>query len=60
MLAEAINAPDGLGKMLNVNETRGNTEQNYALLFIIALLAFAIDLSIRFFQRGIFQWRRDL
>lgn len=60
MLAEAINAPSGLGRMLNTNENRGLIEQNYALLFIIAVLAFAFDFVIRFFQRGIFQWRRDL
>jgi taurine transport system permease protein len=60
MLAEAIAATSGLGMMLNTNERQGRIEQNYALLFIIALLAFAIDFAIRFFQRGIFQWRRDL
>jgi ABC-type nitrate/sulfonate/bicarbonate transport system permease component len=46
--------------MLNNNERMGNIEQNYALLFVIALLAFAIDFLNRFFQRGVFQWRRDL
>jgi taurine transport system permease protein len=60
MLAEAIATSSGLGVMLNNNERMGNIEQNYALLFIIALLAFAIDFLIRFFQRGVFQWRRDL
>lgn len=60
MLAEAIATPNGLGVMLNNNERMGNIEQNYALLFIIALLAFAIDFLIRFFQRGVFQWRRDM
>jgi NitT/TauT family transport system permease protein len=60
MLAEAIAAPSGLGVMLNNNERMGNIEQNYALLFVIALLAFLIDFVIRFFQRGVFQWRRDL
>jgi ABC-type nitrate/sulfonate/bicarbonate transport system permease component len=60
MLAEAINAESGLGKMLNTNENRGLIEQNYALLFIIAILAFMIDFLIRFFQRGVFQWRSDL
>jgi len=60
MLAEAIATPSGLGVMLNNNERMGNIEQNYALLFIIALLAFVIDFLIRFFQRGVFQWRRDL
>ncbi len=60
MLAEAIAAESGLGVMLNNNERLGNIEQNYALLFIIALLAFVIDFLIRFFQRGLFQWRSDL
>jgi NitT/TauT family transport system permease protein len=60
MLAEAIATSSGLGVMLNNNERMGNIEQNYALLFIIALLAFAIDFLIRFFQRGVFQWRSDL
>jgi len=60
MLAEAIATSSGLGVMLNNNERMGNIEQNYALLFIIALLAFLIDFVIRFFQRGVFQWRRDL
>ena len=60
MLAEAIAAPSGLGVMLNNNERMGNIEQNYALLFVIAMLAFVIDFLIRFFQRGVFQWRRDL
>jgi ABC-type nitrate/sulfonate/bicarbonate transport system permease component len=60
MLAEAIATTSGLGVMLNNNERMGNIEQNYALLFVIAMLAFAIDFLIRFFQRGVFQWRRDL
>ena len=60
MLAEAIATKSGLGAMLNNNERMGNIEQNYVLLFVIALLAFSIDFLIRFFQRGVFQWRRDL
>ena len=60
MLAEAIATTSGLGVMLNNNERMGNIEQNYALLFVIALLAFMLDFVIRFFQRGVFQWRRDL
>ena len=56
----AIATTSGLGVMLNNNERMGNIEQNYALLFIIALLAFLIDFVLRFFQRGVFQWRRDI
>jgi ABC-type nitrate/sulfonate/bicarbonate transport system permease component len=60
MLAEAIATSSGLGVMLSSNQRVGNIEQNYALLFIIAMLAFMLDFVIRFFQRGVFQWRRDL
>ena len=60
MLAEELNAKNGLGNMLNIYQHRGEIEQIYALLFVIALLAFVIDFLIRFFQRGVFQWRRDL
>jgi NitT/TauT family transport system permease protein len=60
MLAEAIAAEHGLGAMLNVNEKRGNIEQNYLLLFVIAAIAFAIDWGVRTLQRGVFPYRKDL
>lgn len=60
MLAEALNAPTGLGHLLNINETRGFIEQNYLLLFVIVVIAFCIDLLIRTLQRGLFRWRSDL
>lgn len=60
MIAEAIATPSGLGVMLNTNERMGNIEQEWALLFVIALLAFSIDHLIRYLQRGTFAWRRDL
>lgn len=60
VLAEAVAAEHGLGRMLMNNERLGLIEHNYFLLFVIALLAFAIDFGLRFFQRGIFPWRSDL
>ena len=60
MLAEAIGADEGLGHMLNVNERLGRIEQNYLLLFVIVLLALGIDILIRYVQRNLFTWRRDL
>lgn len=60
MLAEAINAPDGIGALLNTGERQGLIEQNYLLLFILAALAFAIDFGLRFVQRGVFHYRKDL
>jgi NitT/TauT family transport system permease protein len=60
MLAEAIGADKGLGHMLNLNERLGRMEQNYFLLFVIVLLALGIDILVRYIQRNLFTWRRDL
>ncbi len=62
MLAEAGSTivEHGLGKLIALSEKRGLTEQVYVLLFVIALLAFAIDLLLRTLQRGVFPWRKDL
>jgi ABC-type nitrate/sulfonate/bicarbonate transport system permease component len=59
-LAEAINMTTGLGVLLNTSERRDADAHRYLLLFIIALLAFAIDWLIRYFQRGFFPYRKDL
>jgi ABC-type nitrate/sulfonate/bicarbonate transport system permease component len=63
-LAEAGNIlPDhGLGKMIAVSErTPGlGAPQVFLLLFVIALIAFALDLLLRTLQRGAFGWRKDL
>ena len=62
MLAEAGSTfvEHGLGKMIVLSEKRGWTEQVYLLLFIIALLAFVLDILLRTLQRGVFPWRKDL
>ncbi|MGE0870595.1 MAG: ABC transporter permease [Kofleriaceae bacterium] len=59
-LAEAIDAPHGLGKLISLSERLGKPEQVYLLLFMIALLAFSLDYLLRIIQRGAFPWRRDL
>jgi ABC-type nitrate/sulfonate/bicarbonate transport system permease component len=60
MLAEVINAGEGLGFMINQGERLGLIEQNYLLLIVIGLLAFVIDWLIRFLQRNAFPYRKDL
>jgi len=60
MLAEALNTNEGIGALLNAGDRFGLVQQKYLLLFIIAILAFALDAGIKFFQRGIFHYRRDL
>ena len=59
MLAEGTDKP-GLGQMISVSQRIGPREHVYLLLFIIALIAFAIDLALRTIQRGAFGWRQDL
>ena len=60
MLAEVINANEGLGFMILQGERQSKAEQNYLLLFVIGLLAYAVDWLIRFLQRQAFAYRRDL
>jgi ABC-type nitrate/sulfonate/bicarbonate transport system permease component len=60
MLAEEIDTPRGLGQLIMGSEREGPREHVYLLLFIIALLAYVIDLTLRTIQRGAFTWRRDL
>ena len=60
MLVEEINTEHGLGKLIMGSQRQGPYEHVYLLLFVIALIAFTIDLLLRTLQRGVFPWRRDL
>ncbi len=59
MLAEGTDRP-GLGQMISISQRQGPREHVYLLLFVIAMIAFAIDLALRTIQRGAFGWRQDL
>jgi len=60
MLVEEINAQHGLGKMIMVSQRLGPYTHVYLLLFVIAAIAFTLDLVLRTLQRGVFAWRKDL
>jgi ABC-type nitrate/sulfonate/bicarbonate transport system permease component len=60
MLAEVINAPLGLGHLIDVSQKRSQSENIYFLLIVIGLLAYGIDRGILFFQQRIFPYRKDL
>jgi ABC-type nitrate/sulfonate/bicarbonate transport system permease component len=60
MLVEEINTEYGLGKLIMGSQRQGPYEHVYLILFVVALIAFSIDLLLRTLQRGIFQWRKDL
>jgi NitT/TauT family transport system permease protein len=61
MLVETLDmGGGGIGALLWTNQRRGMPELNFALLFIIAALAFLLDFTVRYLQRGIFPYRKDL
>jgi NitT/TauT family transport system permease protein len=57
MLAELINAKHGLGHLLSTSQRRGLSEHIILILIVIGLLAFGIDQSLQWFQRGIFPYK---
>ncbi len=60
MLAEAINASQGLGDLLLKSQRRGDVELLVYVLLVIGVLAFLIDRLLLFLQRGFFPHRSDL
>lgn len=60
MLAELVNAKRGLGHLINLSQRRSTPEDILMILVIIGLLAYTIDRTLAWFQRGIFPYRKDL
>ncbi len=54
MLAELINAPHGLGAMLNISQRRGLTEHIFLILALIGLIAWGIDHGLAWLERKLF------
>jgi ABC-type nitrate/sulfonate/bicarbonate transport system permease component len=57
ILAEAINADEGVGKMIMTAQRRGPREHVYLILLAITLVAFALDRALFAIQRGLFPYR---
>lgn len=55
MLAELVNAAEGLGYLLSTSQRRGLTEHIFLILIVIGLLAYGIDRLLQFMQRGLFR-----
>jgi len=51
---------EGLGGMFNISAQKGEIGHIWALLFVVAAVAFTIDFLLRFLQRGFFPYRKDL
>jgi taurine transport system permease protein len=50
----------GIGGFFEISRRQGFQEHVWAMLFIIASVAFLIDYTIRFLQRAAFPYRKDL
>lgn len=57
ILAEVINAPQGLGYMLEQARTKQKPEWLFAGLVVIAVIGLLTDWAIRFSSRLLFRWR---
>lgn len=60
MLAELVNAKRGLGFLIQMSQKRSQPEDILMILVIIGLMAWLIDKTLAWFQRGLFPYRRDL
>jgi len=57
MLAELINAPYGLGAMLNISQRRGLTEHIFLILAVIGVIAWALDYGLAWIERRLFPYQ---
>ncbi|HEX5727278.1 MAG TPA: ABC transporter permease [Longimicrobiaceae bacterium] len=57
MLAELINAKEGLGYLLSTSQRRGLSEHIFLILIVIGFLAYGIDRLLLWFQKGLFPYR---
>jgi NitT/TauT family transport system permease protein len=56
ILAEVINAPLGLGALINVAGKRSHVDQIFALVLVILFIGIVTDLVIRTINRRLFRW----
>jgi ABC-type nitrate/sulfonate/bicarbonate transport system permease component len=57
MLAELINAKEGLGYLLSTSQRRGMSEHIFLILIVIGLLAYGIDRLLMQLQKELFPYR---
>jgi NitT/TauT family transport system permease protein len=56
ILAEVINAPHGLGALINVAGKRSHVDQIFALVLVILAIGVVTDQIIRFINKRLFAW----
>ncbi|MDQ7260967.1 ABC transporter permease [Paracoccus sp. PS-1] len=60
VVVEQVNATSGLGYMINLARTYGQTEIIIAGIVVYAVLGLASDAAVRFAERRALSWRRTL
>lgn len=60
VVVEQVNATSGIGYMINLAGTYGQTDVVLVGLVVYALLGFAADSAVRMIQRRVLSWRRTL
>ncbi len=57
ILAEVVNAQQGLGYLISISERRGHTASIFAIIIVIVLIAIACDQAWRWTGRWLFPYR---
>jgi ABC-type nitrate/sulfonate/bicarbonate transport system permease component len=57
ILAEVINAPYGLGALINVAAKRSHVDQIFALVIVILLIGATTDQILRLVNKAFFTWK---
>jgi NitT/TauT family transport system permease protein len=57
ILAEVVNAQQGLGYLISISERRGHTASIFAVIIVIVLIAIACDQAWRWTGRWLFPYR---
>ena len=59
ILAEVVNAQNGLGYLISVSERRGHTNATFAIIIVIVAIAVLCDRAWRAGGRALFPYRRN-
>ena len=57
ILAEVINAPDGLGHLITVSQRYGHVDRMFALVLVILVIGVVTDQIIRLVNSQLFSWQ---
>src|SRR5262249_10699454 len=56
IMAEVVNAPNGLGHLITVSQRYGHMDRMFALVLVILLIGVVTDQLISFVNKSLFRW----